>query len=287
MTNDTGAGGISVARLVVIAAIAVVVVVIVMAVQSWRLQSARRQVVNMALAADSVEASRDTTRRIYMTAVVAAAARSALVGSVGTGDSLRVVQRRVVQAVQRADALDRALRLERVARQRLEIAISGLRERSAKAPVEGANSDSVRRAVFDVRRAPYSVHAEVALPRAPELGRMDVRVDLDTIRLEARIGCGSAPAGLRSASMSLVAAAGLRSASMSLVAPAWASVALAHVEQSPNVCGGVLDGARTAAKFWRRVLDRFGLTVGYGAVRGSSGVVAAGVGVSAGFKVWP
>jgi hypothetical protein len=132
----------------------------------------------------------------------------------------------------------------------------------------------VRRATFDVLRAPYSVHAEVALPRAPEIGRMDVRVDLDTVRLEARIGCGAAPAGLRSASMSLVA-------------PAWASVALTHVEQSPNVCGGVRDETRTAAKAWRRVLDRFGLTVGYGAVRGSSGLVAAGVGVSAGFKVWP
>ncbi|HVT39895.1 MAG TPA: hypothetical protein VHE78_12670 [Gemmatimonadaceae bacterium] len=253
--------------------LALVAAIVLVGVQSWQLSSAQNRAARSGLAADSMQAARDTTRRIYyIDAAVLAAARA---DAARIGDSLRLFERRAVQALQRADALDRALGLERVARHRLEAMVVGLRRQVVTDSVHSSGSDSLRHAVFDVRHAPYSVHAEVTLPRPPASGLMAVRVDLDTIRLEVRVGCGKA------------APNGVPPARVNVVSPAWAKIGLSRVEQSPGVCAAPGATAASGRRAWREIVERFGVTVGYGAARGPGGVVVAGPSVLAGVKVWP
>ena len=106
------------------------------------------------------------------------------------GDSLRVAERRAVQTVQRADVLDRVLRLERRMRDSLRVAVDRLRRQARSDSVVADAEDNERRAAFDVRAAPYTVHADVVLPRAPRRGSMDVRVDVDRMRWMCEWGAG-------------------------------------------------------------------------------------------------
>lgn len=156
---------------------------------------------------DLLEAARDTTR----------------LRLVRTRDSLlRVFQRRVIQEKQRADALDRALGLER----RLRVAAS-VRFDSALAQVAGtptiADSDGDRSSQFHLRQPPYTVDATAVLPPPPEQGRLVVAVRLDPLPLSLRIGCGPAVRGVRPATASLVV-------------PPWATVVLDSLSQAPEVC---------------------------------------------------
>ena len=227
-----------------------------------QMQREEERAAEAALVRDTLEAARDTTRALP------------LIGALG--DSLRVVERRAVQTAQRADALDRALARERVVRDRLEAAITALASSAVAETVFVTGEDSVRRAAFDVRQTPYTVNAEVALPRPPERARLELRVALDTLALEVRVGCGKADNE------------GVRPASVNVVGPSWASVRLGRVEQSPNVCAQRAErrgaGMRSAL---RRFAERFGVSVGYAATRGGDGTVVAGPGVAAGFRVWP
>jgi hypothetical protein len=248
--------------------------------QTSRLANAQRNATAAALAADTLQASADTTRALYID--VAALA-----------ESLRVSQRRVIQVTQRADALDRSLGLERVARDSLRTTITSLQARvrsdtvfvdraygerrpALRGAVGGAREADERRAAFDLRSAPYTVHADVTLPPPPAAGSMDVRVDLDTLALEMRIGCGAAGAN------------GVRPASVTTVAPSWASVRLERVEQAPGVCAADVQHPGRS-RWWalESIIARFGVSVGYVAARTPSGAVVAGPGVAAAFKVWP
>src|SRR3990172_5444605 len=89
--------------------IAVALAVLLVVLLGWavgrllEMQRAESRAAEAALARDSVQAVRDTTRAIHMD--VAALA-----------ESLRVVQRRAVQTAQRADRLDPAFGLQRAAR---------------------------------------------------------------------------------------------------------------------------------------------------------------------------
>jgi hypothetical protein len=235
--------------------------------------SARRAAdttVQVSLAQDTLEAARDTSRALSIEGVL--------------GDSLRAAQRRAIQVEQRADKLDAALSLERVARERLEASVVALRAtvRSDTVYVAGgdsarrSNGDGVRRAVFDLRQEPYTVHADVSLPEPPTAGRMDVRVELDTLALEARVGCGAAGSD------------GVRPASVTVVGPTWALMRLERLEQAPGVCSAsVLKSGSGGWPALRRFVERFGLSVGYAAARGPNGVVVAGPGLAAGFRIWP
>jgi hypothetical protein len=243
---------------------AVVGLLLTVGVQSVRLDAARNRATQAALVADTLEAVRDSSR-------VLAIEGAAL------GDSLVVVQRRAIQATQKSDALDKALGLERVAREELRATIAGMQSqvRSDTVVIEAAG-DSVRSATFDVRRAPYTVHAEVALPRAPQRGRLDVRVDLDTLGLDVRIGCRAANAY------------GVRTAEVSAAAPEWAKVRLGRVEQAAAVCAAA--GVAESPGTWsiiKSVVARFGVSVGYTATRLPSGTVVGGVGLGVGLRVWP
>jgi hypothetical protein len=237
-------------------------------VQTVRLTNARNHTTAAALAADTLQASADTTRDIHIDVAVLA-------------ESLRVSQRRAVQVAQRADALDRSLGLERVARDSLRVTITRLQAgvRSNSVFDDSAGVDSTygeRRAAFDLRSAPYTLHADVALPPPPDAGRMDVRVDLDTLALEIRIGCGVANAN------------GVRPASVTAVAPKWASVRLDRVEQAPGVCAAdVQQPGRSRWWALESIVARFGVSVGYVAARAANGTVTAGPGLGVGFRVWP
>jgi hypothetical protein len=246
---------------------ALVAALAVAGVQSVRLDAARVRCVRAAMVADSAAAARDTTRVVPL---------------IGRGDkplfdSLRVVQRRAMQIGQRADALDRALGLERVVRARLETTVGELRRSGvAETVLVTTAGDSVRRAVFDVRQAPYTVHAEVVLPQAPKRALMELRVALDTLGLDVRIGCGSA------------ALESVRPASVSVAAPAWANVRLGRVEQAPEVCArGVFGDHDERWSVLRSISRRFGVTVGYVAARAENGTVTAGPGIGLGFRLWP
>ena len=123
-----------------------------------------------------------------------------------------------------------------------------------------------RRGVFVVREAPYTARAEVELPAAPAVGRMRLHIQLDTLGMEVRVGCGARDA------------AGVRAATAIVIAPKWVEVQLARVEQGVGVCSPVARSPSLIA----RMIGRVGVSVGYGVVRD-----AVGVGVMAGVRVWP
>jgi len=230
-------------------------------------------------AADTLVASRDSTRLLSLKLA-------------WLGDSMAVVERRAVQVDQRADALDRALGVERAARDSVVASIASYRGvvRSdtvvvsvadpageagrllAAAPGQ-AGLDSIRQGTFDLRQAPYTVHATVALPVPPERGTMEIGIDLDTLWLEVRLGCG-APNG-----------SGVRAATAIVSGPSWAGIQLGRVEQAPGVCNAaaVRDGSGPV----RRALSRVGVSVGYVAGVTNQGKIFAGPGVIFGVRLWP
>lgn len=169
-----------------------------------------------ALRADSAVAANDTTRTI--------AAENATI-ALALGDTLDMTQRRVVQVKQRNDSLDRALGLERIGKYALTARLDSLqRVVASRSPVTEDSGSRVRRAVFDVRQAPYTAAAAVELPTPPDTGRLDLRIALDPIPLTARLSC--APPNTD----------GIRSASIETTSPAWASVWFSDVQQSPDLC---------------------------------------------------
>jgi hypothetical protein len=210
----------------------------------------------VALERDSLLAARDTTRTLQ-----------AHLASLG--DSLHLVSRRAMQTAQRADELDRAIGVERVMRDRLQVRIVALNatvRSDTVVTVVTAAHDAVRRGTFVVREAPYTARAEVELPAAPEVGRMRLRVELDTLGIEVRVGCGVRDA------------AGVRAATATVIAPKWVELQLARVEQAVGVCSPEPRSPSLIA----RIVARVGVSVGYGVVRN-----AVGVGVLAGVRVWP
>ena len=136
---------------------ALIAALAVAGVQTVRLDAARAAGIRAALAVDSAEAVRDTSRLVRFNGEWDRA----------LADSLRVVQRRALQVRQRSDALDRALGLERAARAQLETTVESLRATAKAAHVAVEAGDRTRSAEFDVRQEPYTVHAAVALPEPP------------------------------------------------------------------------------------------------------------------------
>lgn len=243
-------------------AIALAATLAVAAVQTVRLHAARSSAVRAAVDSDRQEAAADTTRALSYIEVL--------------GDSLRAVQRRSVQAIQKSDKLDRALGLERAVRARLAAVVARLEGSARSETVFVSRGDSARRAEFDVREAPWTVHAAVVLPGPPALGSMEVRVAMDTLGLEVRVGCGRA------------GSAGVRPAMVNVVGPRWANVRLGKVEQALGVCSAAAaNGSGGRWSLARGFFGRIGISVGYAAVRGGDGAVLAGPAVVAGLRVWP
>lgn len=191
--------------------LAALALLVVLGVQSLRLRAAERRIGAVLLRADSLEAANDTTRSI------AERAQRVL------GDSLHGVERRVVQEKQRADALDRALGRERIARANIMAVVDSLSV-VAKADKDSYNSvDSTRTLVFAVDTVPYSGFANVELPPAPATPTLDLRLSVAPVPLSLRLGCGSSVNGIRPATVALVG-------------PRWAALSLDSLSQSPDLC---------------------------------------------------
>ncbi len=183
-------------------------------IQQLRLTTARATIATALLAASNAEAARDSTRDVATT-----------VRRVSNllGDSLRLVEKRAVQSDQRGDALDRALGRERIERTAISAKVDSLELIARTAPVVDS-AHTTRRAHFDLRRAPYTLAVDAALPPPPDSATVAVGIALDPLALDVRVGCAPPDA------------TGIRAASVDVSAPSWARVTLGRVEQSASLC---------------------------------------------------
>lgn len=186
------------------------------------------------------------------------------------GDSSHVFQRLAVQTAQQPDAVDRALRMTRLALDSANFRIDSLqRVVASNASVTEDSTSHVRRASFNLRQAPYTVAAAVELPAAPDTARLDLRIKLDSIPVVARLSC--APANER----------GIRAAAIEAQTPRWAAVSFTHVEQSPDLCA-----SPALAGSGRRSLLKFKpLVIGAGRIVEPDGTSRWGAFIGAGFAI--
>lgn len=183
--------------------------------QSHQASKAREQAAQAALALSNEVAANDSTRKLTAAKVEAALAL--------LGDSLQAVQRRAVQQQQRADKLDRALGLERIASAQLTATVRRLEITLAEAPVVEDAAGS-RSGSWAYRETPYTVEATAVLPKPPAVGTFSARILLDPVPLQLRLGCSPANRD------------GIREASATLTGPTWAELSLGAIEQSPDLC---------------------------------------------------
>jgi hypothetical protein len=239
------------------------ILMVVVRIEEGRLARARQRVNDLALQAANTHAEGDSTRRVDVV--------SPRVGSL-IGDSLRLVERLVVQRAQRQDRLDRALKRERLARYAMTVraeSLAAMAQGETEAESAGTLS-SIRRASFRLRQAPYTIAAEVALPAAPDTGTLAVRVALDPLHVEARVSCAPADGS------------GIRAASVSATGPAWADVRFDRVEQSAELCASPALASERRRHRW---LGGIPLVIGAGPVLTPRGTVSWGLYVGAGYSL--
>ena len=175
-------------------------------VEQIRIRHLESTVVRVTLRADSAEAAADVTHRVAVKAL---------------GDTAVVWYRRVIQERQRADELDKQLKLERIAKLHGQITVH-----SVDTVVVGAttvDTQDVRHAAFVRDEPPFHVRALVTVPRPPLESSMQLGIRLDTLALGLRLSCGKAKDGIRPAEVIAVA-------------PPWATVTFDAVSQSPDLC---------------------------------------------------
>lgn len=231
-----------------------VFIAIALPVQHHRLQAARAQATAAQLRESNLQAEQDSTRNVAL--------ENARVARM-LGDSLRMVQKRVVQVAQVRDALDGALGVERRARYQLSARIDSLTSVVRAPVVVGAD---VRRAQFTMRKPPYTVAADVQMPAPPGEARIAIRVALDSIPITARVECS------RTDSL------GVRAARLVASAPAWARLRLARLEQAPEICTAPPPRRAPFLAFKK-------LVVGFGVSGRASGTVTWGWFVGTGLAI--
>jgi hypothetical protein len=217
--------------------------VLTVKVEETRLEAQRRRAAAALLVESNRSAERDTTRDVAL--------ENARVAKL-LGDSLRVVEKEVVQASQKGDALDAALGRERAARYAATALVDSLARvvATAESRVRGARdsagSSDTRTARFEIREAPYTIVADVDFPPPPDSARLRSRLVVDPIPIEARVTC----AGV---------AGGAREATVSVETPSWVTVRLGTVAQSPDVCARpVAMVARGMRERWPEELGQVG-----------------------------
>jgi len=224
-------------------------------VQSWRLVRVQRSRAAHALAADTLRASRDTSRLLQ----------------IRLGDSLRAVQRLVVQREQASDALDRELKQQRLALAQLSVSLQQLRATVRSAAPTREDSSGTRAASFQVRQPPYTVDAQVTLPPPPGAGSLEIQVAVDSAQLELRLGCTAANAE------------GIRSAQATVTGPPWLPIRVGRVEQDAGLCRSpALEPRRSLG--WRRWMPH--LSAGYGLQLTPGGEIRAGWQLGAHVDLW-
>lgn len=235
-------------------------------VEETRLEAQRRRAAAAILAEANRSAERDTTRNVAL--------ENTRVAEL-LGDSLRLVEKQVVQAVQRRDALDAALGRERAARY-AAIAVVDSVERmvaAADSRVRGVRDSTslndTRTARFDIRQAPYTIVADVDFPPPPDPARLRARVVVDPIPIEALVTCADVTDGAREATVSVET-------------PSWVTVRLGTVAQSPDVCARPLP-AMSRGMRWPWIPTRrlvVGVGRAWGADRRGRWAAFAGVGIA-------
>lgn len=169
----------------------------------------RRQRWEAQLARINAEARADTTRWVY-------------------GDSLRVVERMLVQEAIARDEIDRALRRETRAKASLRVQLDSM-NLTATAPVIEDSAAGIRTAEFDLVSEVLTAKAHVVLPPPPAPGQMDLHIRFEPIHLGVRIQCQEA------------SAARPRSGAVAVTAPQWAKITLDEVTAEPDVCSPPLE----------------------------------------------
>jgi hypothetical protein len=246
-----------------VAGIVVIVLSLILAVtvrvEERRVDAAHARAVAAALASSNIAAESDSTREV-------ADVNGAVAGLLG--DSLRLVEKRALQLAQRDDALDVAMGAERRARYALETTVDSLQE-VVRAQAVPESTHAAWQASFEIRHEPYTVHADVLVPAPPDSARLDMRVQLDSIHVEARVLCAPPNAD------------GIRTASVIASTPVWARLRFDHVEQSPDLCAS----PALMAPHERRIVSFAPLVVGGGlvAARGRAGW---GAFLGTGIQLW-
>lgn len=221
---------------------------------------------------DSVEASTDKTRTLKLANGVLARGSAA-------------VQRRAVQAEQRGDSIDKALKLERklkvdafgsVARvtlggavTRVSVSSIGTNDRTpaprsdtlATLAREASSIDSLH-----FRARPYTV-AGAIFHRPPAPDSLELAIDLDTVPIGIRASCGAKNAN------------GIRAAELTAITPDWFHVELSNVSQAPELCNPRPKSWRASWLSLEGLRDRLGVVAGVDAI-GKPRLVA-------GVRLWP
>ena len=236
-----------------------VIAVLIAALLAERVRGNRAQAsaVRLALARDSVEAGRDSTREVAAGAV---------------RDSVRVFVRRAQQQEQRADGLDRSIKARRLARVNAAVRVAAL-DTVVRTDTVIVTADSSRRVRFAVRRQPYTVIGEIGA-RSSGADSVLLHIELDSIPIQLRLACQRAKG------------TGVQRALVVATAPRWARVVIGPVEQSAAVCNPWIvrpSMARRVAGLLRRV----GVSAGVGIVVERGGQVVARPAVMIGVRVWP
>jgi hypothetical protein len=228
-------------------------------IQEHRLREARAKTMVAGLEATNALAANDSTRdRSHASAKLASI----------LGDSLRLVERRVMQIGQRRDALDRALGLERRARYALTATVDSLTHVASVSPSPLKSDDGTRAATFNIHSPPYTVLANVFFPPLPDSAELALRISVDPIPISARVMCGE-PNEF-----------GVRTASITTSSPPWAKVSLGVVEQAAEVCHAA---EALTARPHRRRLEFTPVVIGAGRIIRPNGSGSWGWFIGAGF----
>jgi len=232
------------------------------AVERSRLHAEQDRAGQLALAVSNDSASIDSTRAVSVTNAKLAKL---------AGDSLRVVQKLVVQTKQQADATDRALGLERTALYQFSARVDSLQRRVAStAPVTEDTATDTRRAVFDFRSAAFTIVDTTDIPAPPGAATLAIHVVLDPIPVAIRASCASPNTR------------GIRAASIEATSPAWASLQIGAVQQSSDLCASPALAASRPSHVRPALIGGVGkaVTAHGDVVSGWSGFVGAGFALS-------
>jgi hypothetical protein len=183
-----------------------------------RLRRQRARTTAIALQLANADAARDSTRNVAL--------ENGTVARI-LGDSLRLVEKRVVQISQKSDALDAAMHRERIASYTLSATINSLRQSVTAANTIATRGDR-RTARFDVRQEPFTVNADIVMAPLPDSATLSLRIRVDPLNVQGRVTCSAADRD------------GVRIANVSTASPPWAEVRFGQLEQAPEVCNSDL-----------------------------------------------
>lgn len=230
----------------------------------WNLNNQNRQ---LSFELDRVEVLSDTTRLVYE-------------------DSMRVYQRRALQAEIERDDLDKELQVAKEASVSTTIIIDTVFIEDT-APVAIDPTDNIRRSLFTIYQEPITAEIEVSLPEPPAQGSIQMMAALDPIPLSLSILCAE-EGNL----------GGVHAASFRVESPKWAEIQLATGTIDPSICSSQVDidlnysfGKNTISPLLIGAIQGAAVVYLIGGDGASTKDYLTGMGVSAGIayirELWP